>query len=152
MRAPPPVSIDIPAPRGWRAVQALAFAAAGACVAAWSAQHVGWPDAQVAGAAALGALGLAALGWHLCRGTPMGLAWTGRQWLYRSPAAAEPVPVDPVISLDLGGWMLLRLKPPLGAVVWVAVSRGDAGAAWHLLRAALYAEPPAAHPEGEAAP
>ena len=152
MRAPPPVSIDIPAPRGWRAVQALAFAAAGACLAAWGAQHAAWPEAGVAAAAALGAGVLAVIGWRLCRGTAMRLAWTGRHWTCRSPFTAEPQPVDPVISLDLGSWMLLRLKPPQGPAVWAAIGRADAGAAWHLLRAALYAEPPAAHPEGEAAP
>ena len=133
-------------------MQALAFAAAGASVAAWGAQHAGWPDSGVAGAAVLGAAVVAALGWRLCRGTPMRLAWTGRQWMCRSPVTAEPGPVDPAISLDLGGWMLLCLKPPQGPAVWVAVARADAGAAWHLLRAALYTPATASQPEGEAAP
>lgn len=82
----------------------------------------------------------------------MRLAWTGRQWTCRSPFTAEPQPVDPDISLDLGSWMLLRLKRPQGPVVWAAIGRADAGSAWHLLRAALYSAHTAARPEGEAAP
>lgn len=145
MRAPPPVAVDIAAPRGWRMVQALAFAAAAACVAAWGVQHLIGSGAAsalaMAGAAAAAALLGGALGWRLARGSALRLAWTGQGWTCRQPAMDEALAVRPSVSLDLGGWMLLRLTPERGAVIWASVARGDAGADWHPLRAALYCAP-----------
>jgi hypothetical protein len=44
------------------------------------------------------------------------------------------------VAIDLDRWMLLQHRadaPP--AQRWIAVSAGEAGAAWHGLRAALHA-------------
>jgi hypothetical protein len=78
------------------------------------------------------------------------LGWDGAQWTCDGRA------VQPQVLIDIGPWVLLRLWPGPGASsaapaaprrvrhrAWLAVSVGDAGPAWHALRAALFARPPA---------
>lgn len=45
--------------------------------------------------------------------------------------------------IDTGPWMLLRLRVDgQASTQWVAVSAREAGPAWHLLRTAVFVQPP----------
>lgn len=45
--------------------------------------------------------------------------------------------------VDLGGWLLLRLRPTDGgASRWMAIAAAEAGVAWADLRAALFSTAP----------
>jgi RNA polymerase sigma-70 factor (ECF subfamily) len=60
----------------------------------------------------------------------------GRHW------SADGVVGTLAVMLDLGPWMLLRLQgtEPVTSR-WLPISAREAGPAWHLLRAALFARP-----------
>ncbi|MDT7834518.1 hypothetical protein [Aquabacterium sp. OR-4] len=161
MRAAPAVEAPLADGRTERAaIVLLHLIAAGALIAwaatwrsAWQAQLSG-PDAGrwwPALAAAAWLLGAAWLGrWQACRclpGTAQGLGWTGQYWtclMSGVPAqASTPLPVHRLASvavqLDLGPWLLLRLRP-LAAhppVCWAVARRAAAGSHWHGLRVAL---------------
>ena len=105
-------------------------ALAAAAVAAWMLGHLqrpAWP-------ALLVVLPVAALAWRLARQEPVTLAWDGQLWC----ADGRPGRLD--LMIDLGPWMLLRLRPdePARRTTWIPVSVADAGASWHALRAAVY--------------
>lgn len=162
MHAPPPFECTCSDGPLWRAAQAALWALAAAGLAAW-AQGPVWVllAAVVAGAA---------LGWRLSRPVPVRLAWDGARWRvgFGAQAAGSSGPAGSCAhgapgavatvqaTLDLGGWMLLKLRPAGGPVRWLGVSRtAAAGPAWHLLRAAVYCAPPdltARTDEGRAAP
>ncbi len=101
----------------------------------------------VAVAVALALAGVAA--WradlHSARGR---LHWDGQRW------TLDECAVQPAVAVDLGGWMLLRLRRPgarfpLWPPLWRPLSVRRAGAAWVPLRAALYANSaPTVHPTG----
>jgi hypothetical protein len=70
------------------------------------------------------------------------LSWDGTRW------TADGWPVQPQLRMDLGGWLLLQLRPAApsaaapGAALapaWLAVAVGECGPAWHALRVALLA-------------
>ena len=100
---------------------------------------------------AFGVVGAAGLGALLARRAlpPDGhqLLWDGQAWALRlrSPAnpmaAAPPTPLlSVVMTLDLGGWLLLRLRPVTGNTRWQVARSACVGAAWHGLRVALTAQ------------
>lgn len=132
MRAAPAVSVPCRRAGGWRIVHVLAVSAAAAALTAWALGHLQltlWPAALAAAAAG-------AMAWRWARDTTVQLSWDGRQWT----ADDTPGPVD--VMIDLGPWLLLRLRPPGGqALLWLPVSAADAGPALHGLRAALYSRP-----------
>ena len=146
MRAAPAFELDVTPGRRERAAIALIGGACAAAVAAWIWSHV---DA-VAGPAGRGAvswltisLGAALLGgwigWRFAPHNPHTLAWRQGQWTLRRRATA-PCEGTVRVKLDFGGWMLLCFQPAVdGAASWLAVSDSDAGAAWHPLRATLFA-------------
>ncbi len=142
MRAAPPVSVRCTGGLAWRSVQTLLPAAAAGVLVVW-ASTLGAPRAQPATslvfALAASAAVLAGLvAWRRSAQPSTLLVWDGQQWL------ADTVPVAPAVMMDLGGWLLLRLRGCAGRSGWLAVSASDAGAALHALRAALYARPTAA--------
>ncbi len=91
------------------------------------------------------------------------LRWDGQQWwlarLARSSRAAAAAQIDAIageidVSLDFGGWMLLRFRPISAArreraSRWLPVQRRGLEAYWHALRCAVYSPRPA--PAREAA-
>jgi hypothetical protein len=128
-----------------RSMLALLAAVIGAALAAWVWSHV---DARIglighaawawlAAVAAAGASGR--IGWAVAMPRACTLRWQQDRWTWidaRSNLENVGV-VEP--RLDLGNWMLLALRSPDGAVRWVTVGRRRAGAAWHPLRATLFA-------------
>lgn len=157
MRAPPPFEMDCRETAPWRAAQAALWALAGACLGAWGVTALDALDGPLAAAlqgpapALAGVLALTAaaagLGWRLARPLRAHLAWTGREWVagFAPQPAAGPAQVR--LMIDLGGWLLLRVRVPGvpggpgGRARWLGVARAAAGADWHLLRAALYCPP-----------
>ena len=137
----------------WRGVLCLLPAVAATAVVYWAGRHAGVATGWLLPLAILAGFGAAAAA---SRSLPAGqqLGWDGAQWTCDGRA------VHPQVLIDIGPWVLLRLWPALGAPsaappaaaslackrAWLAVSVGDAGPAWHALRAALYARPPAPAP------
>jgi len=138
VHAAPAVSVWCGQTRAWRWFQALVPALAATAFAAWVLAYLQlavWPALSLA-------LPVGGLAWWLGRPLPLRLAWDGRQW----SADGRAGQLD--LMIDLGPWMLLRLRPadaprrclwlPLG----VADVEADTGASLHALRAALYCRPP----------
>jgi hypothetical protein len=119
-------------------VQSLLHAAAAGALGAWLAR---WLDAGLAGMVAALAFAAAAAwaGWRWSSAPACRIVWTGAQWT-TSCADAAPMESDPPrVMLDLGRWMLLRIRPVAGGRhLWVGLSEGDAGASWQPFRAAVY--------------
>jgi hypothetical protein len=58
----------------------------------------------------------------------------------QAPGGWQPAALQ--VMLDLGGWMLLRVRrPAAGRPRWIGVSDAATGPSGHLLRAALYCAP-----------
>ena len=137
MRTAPAVSVPCSLGGAWRVFQALTAASAAAAFSAWALGHLQatlWP-------AAAAALAAGALAWRLARCAPVVLAWDGRQW------TANGIPGALDVMLDLGPWLLLRLRPVQSRpALWLPVSAAGAGAALHSLRAAAYSRTPVAGP------
>nr|WP_207185041.1 hypothetical protein [Rubrivivax gelatinosus] len=134
----------------WRVARSALAAVAGASAAAWASGHLGTGSPSLLFTLAAGLVaGLA--GWRLARPRPAELRWDGSNWSVDAVDGALDV------MLDLGGWLLLRLRPAQGAGRWLAVSAAEAGPRLHPLRAALYwpaatrEQPPPAAP-GPCAP
>ena len=131
MHGPAPVSLD-PAGDGgfWRGLVALVHALAALTLLAW--QPGGWPTLAALGVAVAGAWA-----WRQCSpsGSSRRLAWDGQGWEFDGHA------VTPAVALDLGGWMLLRLRRDGSGAYWLPLSPARAGSAWPALRTALYAAP-----------
>ena len=122
MQAPAAVSRDGRDGGAWRAVGALLHGLAAASLLAWA----------VAPVAALVAVPLVV--WMLRpRSEPPAprLAWDGRVWQLDGAEAR------PQITLDLGGWMLLRVTAGR-RIHWLPLSAAASPAGWPALRAALY--------------
>ena len=138
MRQAPPVGIVVSNAGAWRWIHIGLPALAAGVVAAWA---LGLLEADAAATFAASAAAALAVGLAASRGRPqpVELRWDGHAWL----AAGEPVEVE--LMIDLGGWLLLRLGAAGRRRRWLAVPRREAGAAWHGLRAALYA--PASAPK-----
>ena len=130
MRTAPAVSVQAGRSAGWRAFQALLAALSVAALGAWVLGHLqqpSWPALMLAPL-------VAAWAWHAGRQSPVTLVWDGQAWTANGEAGALEV------MIDLGGWLLLRLWPGEARrqARWIAVSRVDAGPAFHALRAAVY--------------
>jgi hypothetical protein len=125
----PPVGIVASNAGAWRWAHIVLPALAAGVFTAWAVGLLLLPAA----AAAI-AVGLLA---GRRRPQALELRWDGRAWL----ADGEPVEVE--VMIDLGSWLLLRLRAGGRRTRWLAVPRREAGSAWHSLRTALYA--PATH-------
>jgi hypothetical protein len=153
MRTSSPIQVSIRRFVRWRvATTALAVAALGSIVA-WFALATIPLAARVAVAGLCVTAIVHATRWLLLMPTrPTDLRWDGTRWLVarHGAPAQEAEPVDLDVALDLGGWMLLRLRAGAPGtrrrVVWLPVERAALGADWHPLRCAVHAwhAPPAA--------
>jgi hypothetical protein len=122
MQAPAAVSRDGRDGGAWRTAGALLHGLALASVLAWA----------VAPVAALAALPLVAVLALRRPAAPVPrLAWDGRVWQLDGAEAR------PQITLDLGGWMLLRVTAGR-QTHWLPLSAAASPAGWPALRAALY--------------
>ncbi|MFM7705205.1 MAG: hypothetical protein ACKO6D_09905 [Rubrivivax sp.] len=147
MRTPPPFEVTLHDAPAWRVVQALLWALAGAGLGAWLASAMPGRDAgpearsaATAAAAGLGALVAAALGWWRGRPCSARLRWSGRRWELWGPAGGwQPAALQAM--LDLGGWMLLRVRSAGGASRWIGAAEPAGDEAGQPLRAALYCAP-----------
>ncbi len=132
MRAAPAVTVTGGAGWAWRAVQSVLPALAAAALCAWALLWVGhspWLAAPLA-------LAAFALAWRLARPQVQTLRWDGQVW------AIDGAPGRLALMIDLGSWILLRLRPDAGArACWLALAAGEAGPAWPALRAAVYSRP-----------
>ncbi len=135
----------MPPSRAWRAFVALAALAASGSLLAW----VGlddvrrgsplWWCAAFAGIAIC--LVMAASLWP--RGTSR-LAFDGVAWQWRPAArgAGEAQTVRPQVAVDLGFWVLLRLRSvDARRSRWLALERTSTGPIWHAMRCALHDAP-----------
>jgi len=151
MRAAPAVDAALRAGGPERVLITGAHALAGALLAAWAGARAEAPPWSIWSTALAAALLAAGLGAVLARrALPPGtarLGWDGQGWrLHTAPAAGRPAAADPiplaqvVATLDLGPWLLLRLRPADGGPVrWQVAGARAAGPAWHGLRVALAA-------------
>ena len=141
MRPAPPVSVRCNGGPAWRWARVALAALVGAVLALWAAEHAAL-SAPVVAAFAVGAgASCGALGWWLAAPSGLELRWTGQKWLAGGVAGRLDV------MLDLGGWLLLRLRPEVRAPArWIAVSASEVGSAMHALRVAAYARAPEALP------
>ena len=132
MRPAPAVAVTSSGGIAWRALQTVFPALAAASVTAFALLHLQLPTWPVWPAAAIVALGA----WRLARPRPQALRWDGQVWTLDGASGRLAV------MIDLGPALLLRLQPEgRTAARWVAVTRNEAGGAWHSLRAALYSRP-----------
>ena len=131
---------------------------AGVCalVLLGSAVALGWwlaVPAPASGATTLGALLAAAcLGaavFGVRRVLPTRLHWDGQRWFVGvgEPESSDPSAADLTVAIDLGGWMLLRLRrqhaPRWRRSLWLPAQRRGQAAQWHALRCAVYSPRPA---------
>ena len=145
MRAPPAVAVRCTGGWPWRLLNIALPTLAAGVVATWVLLQLDAPAAP----AAIGAVAVLLLAWRLSRPRQRVLQWDGQRW------TVDGVPGRLQLMVDLGAFMLLRLRPEQGRGPWTAVTAAEAGAAWHGLRAAVYSRPPetpsgAPHPERDA--
>jgi hypothetical protein len=119
------------------------YGVAVAALAAWLASPAGWTDGGLALALLPGAaVGIVA--WFLCVQPLARLRWSGAQWLWQARGGAETSVPAPAVMIDLGPWMLLRVRPPGAGAEWRAATRRQAPPAWSPFRAAVYSTAPVA--------
>jgi hypothetical protein len=139
MRAAPAVQATLGPDRGWLAFARglTAFALAG--LMAWAARGLGVPGWAVALTAALAALAGVALGGRLVGAHTGTLRWDGAAWSWQPPGAAQALAGRIEVMVDLGPWMLLRLRSAEAGTVWLPLAQDACGPVWRALRAALHA-------------
>ena len=145
-RAAPPLMVEVRRHLYWRAGLVLLACACALTWAAWAAGHLG-----VAAAVPVGAVG-GAVSWWLLRGhaqaRPTLLRWDGQCWHWRTREMRHEIRGRAEVHIDLGAWLLLRLKPEASGVrsQWLPVQRGGLERHWHDLRCAVYSPTPDAGP------
>ena len=145
MRFAPPVPALSLGAGPWLAAQQGLFASSAGILACWVGAHVwglGAPVVLTSLAVAAAAAGLARRG---LAPAPLRLAWDGSIWNLETRDGARQAG-QVMLMVDLGGWMLVRFvaqaRPsawPAWSAQWLSLRRVDVGAAWPLLRVALFA-------------
>ena len=109
-------------------------AVATAALLAWGAAHLQLPSGPAWLVVVAVALLAALLAWRRARPQALLLAWDGQRW------TADGCAGDLDVMIDLGPWMLLRLRPAdtTRRAVWIPVSVSATSMARHALRAAVY--------------
>ncbi len=133
MRQAPPVDVTLSGGGAWRASGPLLALLAAAAAADWGLARLVMPFELRFPVDLAAAAGAALLAWRLGRPRPRRLQWDGHRW------TLDGTPGELAVMWDLGGWLLLRHRPAAGAAAWLPVPAREAGAAWHGLRAAVYA-------------
>lgn len=149
MRAPPPFELTLRDAPAWRVAQAALWALAGAGLGAWlaargAAAWAAWafgteaaaPDVLAPVVAVLVGGAAAAIGWRLGRPQALQVRWSGQRWEILAQERWQPAGLQAM--LDLGGWLLLRVRPQGGRARWIGLAEAGLGPPGHLLRAALY--------------
>jgi len=149
MRAAPAFELTLGLSATERLLLALLGAAVAAALAAWVWSHIDaaagpagrgtWPWFSVVVIAAGAGAWIA---WRAARQAPCTLRWHhGGGWTWTQGGDLGDLLHEGAVQprLDLGSWLLLALRPRHGAVRWATIGRQRAGAAWHPLRAALFA-------------
>ncbi|MDO9091956.1 MAG: hypothetical protein Q7U99_04825 [Rubrivivax sp.] len=138
MSAAPAVSVQGSGGNAWRLLQSGLPAVSAAALVAWGLGHwqlplwPAWTTLPV----------MAFVAWRGLRPRAIHLSWDGQIW----QADGQPGPVE--VMVDLGPWLLLRLKPvapasgKTSASVWIPLAASEAGPALHALRAAVYCPAP----------
>ena len=144
MHAAPPVRIDLVPDRaaGWVVLVLAAIAAAN--VALWLGAMAELRGAKLGAVGMTAALAVAGGLRGLRPGCVGLLTWDGSNWFW---VEAGLRPVVPRVMLDLGAWMLLRLKLQDGtrATLWGMATQQRASTAWSAWRAALLSPAQAVH-------
>jgi hypothetical protein len=153
MRASPPYLCRVARFGVWRGAVAFVVLADVGVMLGWAMSRD--EPLSLSGIAVLGLVAIALVGMAvtLVWSRPVVLRWDGRQWWWTAesrrsapsfdPAAARPCVID--VALDLGSWLMLRVRPAgmsPDRTLWLPVQRRGFGASWHGLRCALYAPPP----------
>jgi hypothetical protein len=141
MRTAPPVSVHCTGGLMWRCLQTLLAALAAGVFAVWLLAHASWHPWLVAWLVCDGVALAAWWAWHAAYQPSIALVFDGQVWTVNAKPGVLAV------MMDLGPWLLLRLRPDAASAMpsqakWIAVSYADAGPAMHALRAALYARQP----------
>ncbi|MDE2397699.1 MAG: hypothetical protein KGL43_23570 [Burkholderiales bacterium] len=136
VRRAPPVVVVCSGGSAWHLALALLPASAVASLCAWVLLQSGL-EAWAGGTASIAAgCVAAAIAWRRTRPRAVTLGWSGERW------SADGLTGQVEVMIDLGGWLLLRLRPESGPARWLPVAASEAGASARLLRAALYAPAP----------
>jgi hypothetical protein len=155
MRHAPPLQVYVGHHGIWRAaVMLLAASASAAMLAWWRLQPIPAPSwaGSATFVAAIVAFGCAATLW---RAPTLALRWDGQCWWLARASAAEQAGML-AVTIDLGGWMLLRFdaesRPAdprwIRRVVWVALQRRGLEGQWHAVRCTVYGARSAFQPSG----
>jgi hypothetical protein len=141
MRTAPPSEFVLTRFGSWRGAMALLCAGAAAATVAWAAAV---PQAVTAlgGAALSGVAIAAALAGVLRRPQPICLRGASPEWFVGTGGAAAAGPYRIDVPIDLGVWMLLRLRAEGLRTVWIPAQRRGHEAQWHGLRRAVYSPRP----------
>ena len=136
MHSPPALRVSVVHFGVWRAMCAGFGAAALITSLLWAASIDmaawvwAWPVAVAAGCAAL-----------MRPPAPFILRWDTQAWHLQPASGLSATSVSGAlqVTLDLGGWMLLRLAPAGGGGArWLPVQRLGHESAWHGLRSTVY--------------
>lgn len=135
-RQSPPVQVQGDGGLGWRMLSiglpTLAVGSLGAWGLQWAELGGVW---VLVGASKL--MALTAAGLSLRPARMQRLAWDGQHWRVDGHHTRVQ------LMLDLGPWMLLRLRPEASSGSrWLPLAASEAGTAWGALRAALYVRSP----------
>jgi hypothetical protein len=149
MRPSPSFDLTLRAFGLWHAgVGALLLLAAAVALAWWVTVPAPIPGATILAALlAVACLGAAALGSRPV--PPTRIRWDGQRWLTgpHGPAGDDLAAADLSVAIDLGVWMLLRLRRPDASrwrgIAWLPAQRRGHAAQWHALRCAVYSPRPA---------
>jgi hypothetical protein len=145
-RAAPPLMVEVRRYGRWHAALLLLAAAWVLAWTAWAAAHMGAVGAVgTAGACA------AAAGWvvrHHWQHPGLVLRWDGQHWHWRPRELRHEFRARVDVCIDLGSWLLLRLRPdtPGCAGRWLPLQRDGLERHWHDLRCAVYSPTPDADP------
>ena len=142
MRSAPAFELDLRP--GWaeKATCSVLGAATAGALAAWLESYL---ETATVGRPPLLAIGLGValvggwLAWTLTPRCAGRVAWYDGHWTLQLELG-QPQEGSLLPMLDLGNWLLLRFRPlPSGRPRWFGVGCSSAGAAWHPLRATLFA-------------
>ena len=169
MRTAPAVTVRVVPDPVWRAGLSVLGVLVGALLPAWAIAQlmvdgqpdlVGWLCAVVLAGVSVATVRAV---WRLRRLPCKALSWNGQVWqLLDDRSQATPVTVS--VSIDTGGWMLLRAgvkrhpgdpsathliptrgwRPGAARPIWIALSERRLPQSWHALRCAVHGPPPAA--------